>query len=288
MVREHQGLSLEDLSQITRVRAVYLAAIESMRLELLPSRPFTIGYIRAYAQALALDGDAAVARFKFETPEPDARLRAPLGVGRQRDPRLTTLAVSCAFTIGAIVLWNLAQRGLSEDRSAPPQTAARTAPPPQPTGLVRLGPPVPPPLESTTPDPYETPGLAEATAVGGSADAAEAAAKARAEAGEAPPPPEPAPNLMREFRPAGPVQGAAAGQGRVVLLALRSVSLVIRGPDGSVYFARQLSAGQAYRAPLITGVVAEASNPAHVQVFIDGQSRGLLAGPAVQVNRLLE
>lgn len=287
MVREHRGLSLEDLSQITRVRGVYLAAIESMRLELLPSRPFTIGYIRAYAQALALDGDAAVARFKFETPEPDARLRAPLGVGRQRDPRLTALAVGCAFIIGAIVLWNLAQRGLTEDRSAPPPTAARTAPPPQPAGLVRLGPPVPPPLESTTPDPYETPGLAEATAVGGSADAAEAAAKARAEAGEAPVP-EPAPVLMREFRPAGPVQGAPPGQGRVALLALRSVSLIIRGPDGSVYFARQLSAGQAYRAPLIAGLVAEASNPAHVQVFIDGQSRGLLAGPAVQVNRLLE
>ena len=36
-IREHQGRSLEELSEATRVRASYLAALEDMRLELLPS-----------------------------------------------------------------------------------------------------------------------------------------------------------------------------------------------------------------------------------------------------------
>jgi cytoskeletal protein RodZ len=66
--REFRGLSLEDVADSTRIRRSYLAAIEEMRLEDLPSRPFTIGYVRAYAKALGLDGEAAVERFKVDEP----------------------------------------------------------------------------------------------------------------------------------------------------------------------------------------------------------------------------
>src|SRR4051812_36399825 len=59
-IREHRGLTLEALAEITRVRASYLTAIEELRLDALPSRPFVIGYIRAYAQALGADPDQAV------------------------------------------------------------------------------------------------------------------------------------------------------------------------------------------------------------------------------------
>ena len=65
-IREHQGLTLEAMAGVTRVRRAYLADIEAMRLERLPSRPFTIGYIRAYAEALGHSVDAAAL--------PDARL----------------------------------------------------------------------------------------------------------------------------------------------------------------------------------------------------------------------
>src|SRR5438552_1770284 len=51
-MREARGLSLEALAESTRVRASYLTAIEELQLDKLPSRPFVIGYIRAYAQAL--------------------------------------------------------------------------------------------------------------------------------------------------------------------------------------------------------------------------------------------
>ena len=49
-----------DLADATGGKLTYLSALEEMRLELLPSRPFTIGYIRAYAQALGLDPETAV------------------------------------------------------------------------------------------------------------------------------------------------------------------------------------------------------------------------------------
>ncbi|HMP62440.1 MAG TPA: helix-turn-helix domain-containing protein, partial [Phenylobacterium sp.] len=53
--REFRGLSLQDVADSTCIRRAYLAAIEEMRLDDLPSRPFTVGYIRAYAKALGLD-----------------------------------------------------------------------------------------------------------------------------------------------------------------------------------------------------------------------------------------
>ena len=45
--REFRGLSLQDVSDATRIRRTYLAAVEDMRLDELPSRPFTLGYIKA-------------------------------------------------------------------------------------------------------------------------------------------------------------------------------------------------------------------------------------------------
>jgi len=50
--REFRGLSLQDVSDATRIRRTYLGALEDMRLDELPSRPFTLGYIKAYARHL--------------------------------------------------------------------------------------------------------------------------------------------------------------------------------------------------------------------------------------------
>lgn len=278
-VREHRGLSLSELAEATRIRDAYLAAIEDMRLEKLPSRPFTIGYIRAYAKALGLDGEAAVERFRAETPAPEDGLREPVGVSEGGDPRLAAFAVGAALIIGAIVLWNIAQRAIT-DAAPPPSSAPGTAlPVVTASGPVALGAPLPAPVESTTPTPYETPGLAAAAAADGSADAALAAAKlAKAEAAARPA--EPQAPLAPTFTPQGQVYGVAAEESVVTLQALKSAALIVRGVDGSVYFARQLSPGEAYRAPALKGLVADVSDPTAFQVFIGGQTRGLL--PAAQ------
>src|SRR4051794_39983789 len=62
--RQRLGRSLQDVSDATRIKRSYLEALEEMRLEDLPSRPFTIGYVRAYARSLGLDPEIAVERFK--------------------------------------------------------------------------------------------------------------------------------------------------------------------------------------------------------------------------------
>ena len=81
--REGLGRSVQDIADATRIKRSYLEAVEELRLEDLPSRPFTIGYVRAYARALGLDEYAAVEQFKMDRPAADESLRAPAGRGRR-------------------------------------------------------------------------------------------------------------------------------------------------------------------------------------------------------------
>ncbi|HEX5380132.1 MAG TPA: helix-turn-helix transcriptional regulator [Phenylobacterium sp.] len=285
-VREFRRMSLEDLSDRTRIRRSYLAAIEEMRLEELPSRPFTVGYVRAYANALGLDGEAAVERFKADEPVHDESLRAPVGVQHQGDPRIVALVVVAVLMVGAIVLWNIAQRAMSE-RAPPPSTAPQTtaATAPISHGPVNLGAPLPAPVESTTPPPYETPGLEAAIAAGG-VDAAKAAKAAGGGLAAATQPAADAAPLPAAFIPQGQVYGAAADASQVVFQARKSTSLIARGPDGSPYFARQLAAGEAYRAPMLKGLTVEVIEPNAVQLFVAGQSKGLLPVGLASVGKL--
>lgn len=276
-IREFLGLSLEEVAEKTCVRRAYLQAIEEKRLEALPSRPFTIGYIRAYANALGLDGEAAVARFKREEPAPDGSLPEPMGVQKERDPRLGMFAMTGGVILAAVLAWNVVQRAMTQEEApaeAAPANAVTTIAAPVSQGPVALGAPLPAPVESTTPAPYETPGLAAATAAGGALPESDptklpSASNVAATAVHAQP-------LPAVFTPKGTVHGAAPEASVVTLQAVRGGSVIVRGPDGRVYFARQLSAGEAYRAPAMTGLSVEVSDPAAFQVFVAGQSRGLM------------
>ncbi|MDI1364152.1 MAG: helix-turn-helix domain-containing protein, partial [bacterium] len=259
--RTFRGLTTQDVADATRIRQSYIDALEDLRLEELPSRPFTIGYVRAYANLLGLDGEAAVLRFKNDVPDEGEPLRAPVGVRHERDPRLALVLVAGMLLIGAILLWNVARRALEKDAPSSQVAANATAPrsASAPAGsAVSLGAPLPAPVESTTPEPYKTPGLDDAAANGGSADAATAASKARASAAASGGPEIDAAHvaaLGSPFKPRGAVYGAAAADSSgVVLLARKAATLVVRGADGSVYFARQLSAGEAFRAPRSMGL----------------------------------
>src|SRR5688572_26371398 len=102
-MRRHIGRDLRGIADTTCVRHAYLEAIEQMRFEALPSRPFVIGYIRAYADAVGLDPDQAVARFKRDYPERDAPLREPVGVEKKSDGRLRLVAAVGVVVFAAIL-----------------------------------------------------------------------------------------------------------------------------------------------------------------------------------------
>lgn len=65
-VRVHQNLSVATVSDRTHIKASYIEAIEQMALRSLPSKPFAIGFVRGYAEALGLDPGPIVDRFKDE------------------------------------------------------------------------------------------------------------------------------------------------------------------------------------------------------------------------------
>jgi cytoskeletal protein RodZ len=291
--RTFRGLTTQDVADATRIRLSYIDALEDLRMEELPSRPFTIGYVRAYAQLLGLDGEAAVLRFKSDVPDDGGELRAPVGVRHERDPRLALVLIVGLLMVGAILLWNVAQRAMDKEEPAA-QVAANTAAPQSasaPAGsAVSLGAPLPAPVESTTPEPYKTPGLDDAAANGGSADAANAASKARATAvaaGEGEIDAAHVAALGSTFKPRGVIHGAAAADSSgVVLLARKAATLVVRGADGSVYFARQLNAGEAFRAPRTAGLTADVSDPSNFDVYSGGVLTGRLTGSTTALGKL--
>ncbi|MDP1631779.1 MAG: helix-turn-helix domain-containing protein [Caulobacter sp.] len=288
--REFRGLSLQDVSDATRIRRTYLGAIEDMRLEELPSRPFTLGYIKAYAKHLDLDPEEAVNRFKDVSPDPDEPLRAPVGVRRERDPRMGAIVATGVLIVVAIVLWNIAQRAINDD-APPPPTAPETvggATPVDPTGTMAVGAPLPAPVEASTPAVYKTPGLEASAAADGSADAVSAASKLRRAAEAAAPDAEPPLNAGAAFIASGAVHGADAGVSTVTFQARKATTLIVRGSDGSVYFARALAAGDAYRAPAIKGLAVEVPDPSAMNVFVANKLKGPMTSTTATVASLID
>ena len=68
----------------------------------------------------------------------------------------------------------------------------------------------------------------------------------------------------------------------------KASALTIQGADGTVYFARLLSAGQAYRAPLIKGLTVVAAQPDDFDLYVGGVLKGPLTAAKVEATALAE
>src|SRR5262245_44457031 len=62
--REAKGLSLEQIATETRINTRFLDAIERDDFQVLPGGIFSRGFVRAYAEALGMDPNEAVAGFE--------------------------------------------------------------------------------------------------------------------------------------------------------------------------------------------------------------------------------
>ena len=279
-VRQAQGRSLHELSSVTRVHPKHLTALEENNFSVLPSRVFAIGYARGYAQALGLDDQTAVERFKRESPDGTVPLQAPTGIAFEDVRRHSPIVLTCVgLIVVAVIGWNVFQR-ISQARAPQPSAIAATpenfaASDPQ-GAVVTLGAPQPAPPDQTTPELYITPGLeAQLTGVD-PADPAVIAAAAAA-----------APPVQAAFNPRGPVYGASATASQVVLQANKAASLVVSMADGRVLFARQLAAGEAWRAPLNLAATLEVSEATAFDVYLNGEHGGELPAtrsPLAQLN----
>lgn len=60
--REIRGVSLEDISNVTKIRVGLLIAVERNDFDALPATPFVKGFIQAYCRYLGLDAQDAILR----------------------------------------------------------------------------------------------------------------------------------------------------------------------------------------------------------------------------------
>ena len=264
------GLAEDDIAQATRVRAPYITAIETFDFDALPARPFVVGYVRAYARALGVDAEAAVARFHAEAPKVDGKLRAPGGVRHDAFGAVRAVLIIGAVLAAAVGAWNVWRRMEHTTPHAvpasPPRASSHVA-----VGPATIGAPLPTPPEATTPPVYVTPGLAAPEA---KIDPAAPAAAASV------------PGVGAPFVAGGAVYGAGAPGAGVILQARKSTTLVIRG-GGAVYFARLLAPGEAWRAPSTAGLTADVGNPDAVEVFVGGVSKGRLGRTQTPLSELV-
>jgi cytoskeleton protein RodZ len=193
----------------------------------------------------------------------------------------------------AVLIWNLAQHAIASRSlpaaKIPEAVAAAPAGSAAPSGSVVLTASTPAPQDSDLPPPYVTPGLdADLAAKAAAADAVAAGlpppvlalAPAPAQGAAGPLPPAPA-------NPRAVTYGAPPEQSPVRLQARKPASVVVRGPDGQVYFARQLSTGESYRAPAAAGLILDVSDPAAFDVYAAGQFKGQMPATQIAIGKLV-
>ena len=103
--RERRGMSVPELSRITRIPMASLEAIEADRFDELPGEVFVRGFLRAYAQAVRILPAEILARYTssrrvaYVTPLP---VQTPLQAAREGQGR--RFGVAIAFVLLLILL----------------------------------------------------------------------------------------------------------------------------------------------------------------------------------------
>ena len=103
--RERRKMSAAELSRVTRIPQASLEAIESDRFDELPGEVFVRGFLKAYAQAVALIPADVLARYTssrrvaYVTPLP---VQTPLQAAREGQGR--RFGVAIAFVLLLILL----------------------------------------------------------------------------------------------------------------------------------------------------------------------------------------
>src|SRR5665213_832576 len=135
--RESYGGDIERIAAALRIRAPYLVALEEDRYDRLPAPVYALGFVRAYAIHLGLDGEEAVRRFKqeasgFEIPRD---LIFPVPLADRGIPRRPILAAAVLLLLIAYGAWYYLSSGSRarpgsagagcRDRQAVPERSGR-------------------------------------------------------------------------------------------------------------------------------------------------------------------
>jgi len=309
--RQSRGGEIDRIATTLCIRASYLAAIEDGHYDSLPGAVYAMGFIRAYAVHLGLDGDEAVRRFRQESAgiEAPRDLNFPMPLTERSIPGGTMLLAAMILAICGYGLWYYVSTG-ERDRPervsavppelivpppapapvAAPAPAPEPAPPPEqamaepqtvppPAILAAPAPPPisPPPaiLAAPAPPPISPP-PEQATAPAPQASSSSAAAAAPVSVAAAPTAAlvaAPPPPLPGEPR----IFGAVGAPSRITIVAAKDSWVQIR--DGSqTILERILHAGDTVRVPDRPGLTLSTGNGSALEVDVDGSKAPALGG----------
>ena len=102
--REHYGQSINQVEVNLRIRGAHIRAIEAEDLVQLPGRVYAIGFVRAYAEYLGLDGDKIVHLFKSQSIGKKKRpeLQFKVATYETQTPNIYIICVCIAAIIGIL------------------------------------------------------------------------------------------------------------------------------------------------------------------------------------------
>lgn len=105
--RMRTGGDLQEIAKILKIRYGYLVAIEDGRHEDLPGTAYSIGFVRAYADYLGLDGNEVVRRLRDETDGTvtKARFEFPIPSTESGLPNGGLLAIAVAMGMVVYGAW---------------------------------------------------------------------------------------------------------------------------------------------------------------------------------------
>lgn len=315
---------IEHIAALLRLKPAYLEAIEEGRYGALPGAAYALGFVRAYAEHLGLDGHEIVRRFKAEAAGLERRqdLALPMPLPERSRPGGGLLLIALIVAGCAYALWwyfASGERTRPERVAAPPEEIApRPAPPPvasietpsagEETAATGA------PASETAPAPQTDVGAAPPAQVSGTAPGAAPAPPApgtqpalsaapsatTAPPGAMPAPPAPsAPPVAATLAPPPPpppetgaapegprVYGVTNGPARIVIRATADSWIQIRDRDGSQ--ARILKPGELYRVPDRPGLTMRIGNAGGVEILVDGKPAPALGQPGQTRNVVLD
>jgi cytoskeletal protein RodZ len=105
--RMRLGKDLQEIAGVLHIRYNFLVAIEDGRYEDLPGQAYAIGFVRAYADHLGLDGDEVVRRYKEETAgiKRKVRYEYPISAPETGIPSGALLLISVVLGMVVYGVW---------------------------------------------------------------------------------------------------------------------------------------------------------------------------------------
>lgn len=106
--RENMGLTLEEVSADLRIRTRHLESLEKCEWGDLPGKVYIIGFVRAYAEYLGLDGEKMIRLLKMQS-EGFTRMRPRLNFPKMskesRGPGWKSLLIGIILLFAAVSYW---------------------------------------------------------------------------------------------------------------------------------------------------------------------------------------